>query len=304
MVLTEISMKWTYKYLLFISILLVMQFNQQLSGQELILYIVPPPAEISWESPRDLMRTTLFNQFRRSIRQTTYPLGHLYIGLIHEENGIEIWTGMTREHLNTAGQKVMREGYGMGILFADIEGRLQETEEIIQSIEKIEQFGESSFLRFAVSEETFLRLTGYLKEYTKRNYGDIYNGLNRPREGLGAGCAAFGESFLQLAGIPYEQWLSDWSAEIRIPENLTGGNRFKRHVTITRQLLTVKWASKDEPHYLFSVMDPFIMHHWVIEKWNSDEEDILWKKEKRSKSKGLFWDFSHLPTPKESIFIK
>ena len=272
-------------------------------SQDLFIYVVPPPAEISWNSPRDLMRTTVVNQVKQSMGLSSYALGHIYVGLEHEEKGEQMWTGMTRDENNTASRKVLREGYGMGILFADIKGRLQETEEVVNSIREIEESGESTYLRFSLSEENYQRLKSYFIEYDERGYGSVYNGLNRPREGLGAGCAAFGESFLELAGIPYRQWVSDWSAEILVPERLAGGTLFDRHVTILRQLLSSRWAKEDEPHYYFFVIDPFYVHNWILEKWDNQPTDPIMQLEKRNGVQGIFMDFTHLKPPEEPIFI-
>ena len=252
------------KTLLWVSVFFV-QFNCLAIGQELTLYIVPSPVQISWDSPSELMRTTLVNQFKNSPGPVDYPLGHIYVGLRDEDRGIEILTGMTRDRRNSANSKIFRKGYGMGILFADIEGRMQETEEVRKSLEALNESGEMSYITFSLPEAAFERLIKYYEEYSEAGYCSIYNGLNRPREGLGAGCAMFSISFLEVAGIDYSPWWSDWSEYVKVPERLIGGLGINnRHVSLVKLALSRNWARDGEPYLPFEVFEPWNMHQWVV----------------------------------------
>lgn len=281
-------------------------FCLSLKAQELTLYIIPAPAEIDWQSPSSLMRTTLANQFKSSPGPVDYPLGHIYVGLRHPEKDEEILTGMTRDHKNSAIRKIFREGYGMGILFADIEGRLQSVEEVQKSIDALVVTGGMSFVSFKISEDAYYRLLEYYLHYKKFDLGSIYNGLNRPRECLGAGCAAFAISFLDLAGIDYTPWLEDWSLNVEVPDRLIGGLGVNnRHVSLLRLLLSNNWARNNEASFSFEVFEPYYMHQWVLnlhQKNNPFNEPGM-ERIKRDESPGILIDFSHKPTPQSPIFV-
>ena len=276
-----------------------------LNGQELIVYVVPPPEKINWESPSTLMRTTFSNTLKTTFGSKQYPIGHLYIGLRHRENGEELWTGISRAPKNSTNRKVIREGYGLGILFADIEGRLQLTDEVKESISNIEENFSSSYLRIDLSEENYQRLKDYVIEYDQRNYASIYNGLNKPRKGLGAGCAEFGMSFFEVAGIDVSVWKDSWSVEVLVPENLVGGFGSNRHISLLKILLTRKWASEEDPHFVFRVFEPYLMHQWIEEQWSTEGEKLScgWVTEKNSEVKGLFLDKTEHVSPEDPIFL-
>jgi len=276
-----------------------------LSGQELIVYVVPPPESINWESPSTLMRSTFSNTLKTKLGPKEYPIGHLYIGLRHLENGEELWTGTTRATRNSTNRKVLRKGYGLGILFADIEGRLQVTEEVKASMANIEERHPSSYLRIDLSEENYQRLKEYLIEYDQRNFGSIYNGLNKPRKGLGAGCAEFGISFFEVAGIDISDWVDEWAVEVLVPESLVGGFGSNRHVSLLKLLFSRNWATEDDPHFVFRVFEPYLMHHWIVDQWVEEGEELAsgWVSEKNSKVRGLSLDQSEVYPPEDPIFL-
>lgn len=275
------------------------------NSQELIIYVVPSPGEINWKSPSSLMLSTFSNTLKTKLSKAEYPIGHLYIGLRHNERQEEYWSGTTRAPKNSTNRKVLREGYGMGILFADIEGRLQQTHEVKSSIAAIENNQSSSYLRIALSEENYDRLRDYLIEYDIRSYWEIYNGLNMPRKGLGAGCAEFGMSFFEVAGIDISEWKEDWSVEVAVPDRLIGGLGLNKHISVLKLFLSRKWAKEDEPHFIFSVFEPNQMHQWIKDKWTNSKEESnsQWMAEKNSTVKGLFLDQSDVPPPEDPLFF-
>ncbi|TVR89117.1 MAG: hypothetical protein EA411_03220 [Saprospirales bacterium] len=277
-------------------------FGQTAKGQELSLYIVPSPVEINWESPSKLMRTSLVNQFANSPGPVDYPLGHIYVGLHCSESGVDILTGMTRDHRNSAFSKTFREGYGMGILFADIEGRLQNTEEVRTSVDALMEAEAMSFLSFEVSEEVFERLVYYYENYRESGFCSIYNGLNRPREGLGAGCAKFAISFLKVAEIDFSPWRSEWIEFVKVPERLIGGMGINnRHVSILRLLLSANWAKEGEKYVPFEVYEPWNIHQWVLAQHEKPDGKIGIIE--KSGNPGVIMDFTNSDPPQTPVFI-
>lgn len=282
-----------------------MLWSVAFSGQELIIYVVPSPGDINWKSPSSLMLSTFSNTLKTKLSKVEYPIGHLYIGLIHDERQEEYWSGATRAPKNSTNRKVLREGYGMGILFADIEGKLQQTQEVKSSIAAIENNQPSSYLRIALSEDNYDRLRDYLIEYESRSYWKIYNGLNQPRKGLGAGCAEFGMSFFEVAGIDISEWKEEWSVEVAVPDRLIGGLGLNKHISVLKLFLSRKWAKEDEPHFEFSVFEPNQMHQWIKDKWtkSKEESNSQWMAEKNSAVKGLFLDQTDVYPPEDPLFF-
>lgn len=275
-------------------------------AQELTLYIIPSPEEIDWTSPSSLMRTTLSNQFKDSPGPVDYPLGHIYVELKHPERGEKVLTGITRDHHNSAVRKIFRKGYGMGILFADIEGRLQGTGEVQKSLDALLGEGAMSFITFKISEDAYSRLLDYLFQYRNLELDGIYNGLNRPRECLGAGCAAFGMSFLEVAGIDFSHWAEDWSVNIDVPDRLIGGLGVNnRHVSLLRLLLSFNWAREGEDYFSFEVYEPYLMHQWVMNRQYSPNQpdEPEFKTTRKKNAVGIEIDLSHHAVPNCPLFV-
>ena len=271
-------------------------------AQELTLYSMPSPREIDWSSPMSLARGSLLNRLTFHHVKHKHAIGHVFIEL-RDKNGA-VFTGSVPAKENSSQRWVLKEGYGLGILFAPIEGALDSSEGLQAELVDRYQSGRIGFIRFLLNQQTYDRLQTYFKDYQARGFNKIYNGLNRPREGLGAGCSAFGISFLEVAGLMHPVWKKLWPIEVRIPTKLIGGPITRQKVPLTKVLSVFRWARPDEPHQVLTLYEPYKIWDWIVKTWNQEKAQPTHKVGLmlRGKAKGLVYDCRHLPCPTEPIF--
>lgn len=278
----------------------------------LTLYAIPSRKQIDFSTPRRMARTAFANALTLNFDQRKNAMGHVFIEL--EGDGESIMAGTTKKKIFSSGRKELIEGYGLGILFRGISGRLHFEDGVKRDLPTQYHFGNIAFIQAQISKENYERLRYYLKEYQLRGYDTIYNGLNRPREGLGAGCTAFGVSFFEVAGILQPGWLEEWTVHVRVPYGLIGGPLTGNTVPLNEVFVAKEWAAPDEPHIIFSIIDPFLIYEWIHLQWNSlsdvnhstqvsDPVSDGVKPVKRNRALGLFYDFSKFPVPEEPVFF-
>ncbi len=272
---------------------------------ELTLFTMPSPREINWKTPRGLATTALTNNLTfKTHKGHKHAIGHVFIEL--KGPGYYKVTGSVPIPENTMKEKILKKGYGLGILFTGVEGKLEKTDDLLSELPARYKSGRIAFITFRLSKETFERLVTYVTEYEKRGYGKIYNGLNKPREGLGAGCSAFGVSFVELAGLLHPVWKKTWPIQVRIPEKLIGGPITGNKVSLRKIIKVKRWATEKEPHKVLKLYEPYKIYEWICKTY--DKEKV--KKShtaglmKRGKAKGLIYDCRHVPCPKDPIFRK
>ncbi len=278
------------------------------------IYTIPAKTQIDFSSPRSMAWTSLGNTLTMHFSQRKNAMGHVFVELSGPD--YRVFTGSTKQHLFSSGRKEIQEGYGLGILFHGIEGKLEWDDVVVQDLPSHYHNGDIAFLKVKINADNFARLRYYLDEYQRRGYDSIYNGLNRPREGLGAGCTAFGISFLEVAGVLQPGWEQAWYIDVRVPINLIGGPSTGNHVPLEELFFAKEWASPEEPHQVYRIADPYLMYEWIHFKWNllmtegSDEADkVLFdlgvevSPVLRQKAKGLVFDFSSFPEPEEPVFL-
>lgn len=271
---------------------------------QLTLYSMPSPREINWKSPRTLAISAATNRLTFKHLKTKHAIGHVFIELSSEELDEQILTGSVPGPNNTSNNDVLKEGLGLGVLFEDIDGRLEDTEDLLEEIGPRFESGRICFIKFKLSRDNYLRLRKYLDEYRERGYGKIYNGLNLPRQGLGAGCSAFGLSFVEVAGLMRDDWEEKWAVNVRVPLALIGGHLTGNKVPLTKVAFSKGWAKENEPHRKLMLFEPYYIYKWLKAEWKSEKENPTGKVKllKRAKAYGLEYDMTDVPAPKEPIF--
>jgi hypothetical protein len=95
----------------------IFSFERDLPGTEdsITLYVVTPPARISWDSPKHLARSTVWS----SIRSSYHSIGHVTVQTscrLTTGEKINFWTGMTASDDNTPDKLLLtRDKIGLGI---------------------------------------------------------------------------------------------------------------------------------------------------------------------------------------------
>ena len=245
----------------------------------LTVYAIPSPHGIDWTSPKSLTWSALGNQ----TSPQTHTIGHANIHLRcripdGDAREFEILTGMTSAENDPTNQWLKDDGYGLGILFATVPGRLETQAEVSRDLHHRFARGSVNFMQFNISATTCDRLAQYATEYQQRGYDQFYGLPNRPRHGEGAGCTAFAASFLDLAGLHTPHLKSRWSKSRLAPAHLTGGpltGNFVPLSALLRPLRPSRWAAQDEPHFAINFFDPDALFQHIETSWHANKNPLV-----------------------------
>lgn len=194
------------------------------------IYMVNPPLlplgyGVNWDTPAALVQST-FNQGLTPVYTgggksvPNHAIGHVFIKL--ETPGLPvILTGMTTGQNSELPSDLIVQQDGLAILFESQVGRLNTAAELMEELNdrklenktyivdsregkslKVETDANYSFLTYEISELNARGLYAFMLEYIDRGIHNHYGSLiSRPAHASGAGCIAFGISFLKAAGI-------------------------------------------------------------------------------------------------------
>src|SRR5262249_21617026 len=150
--------------------------------------------------------------------------------------------------------------------------------------------GHVAWIRFRVSDAACGRMRQYYDEYRARGLDRFYGLHLRPLYGEGAGCSAFGTSFLEVAGILDPELSASWSHVRDVPESLIGDGG-KPKVGLLPLLFSSRagrWAKPGEPARRIGFWDPDRMFAWIQATWKAETATPTGRflPERRKKSKG------------------
>lgn len=267
------------------------------SCHSLTLYLFPSPRGIDWATPSAIARSAVWNHLSFKDRK----IGHVAVGL--REPGADkdaLLTGMTDTEKPYAGL-VLRNKAGFGVLWQSYGGRLEEADTLAREISTKWRNGRLSLASWKISPELFQHLMTYAREYRERG-GDKHYGLaNRPRHDEGAGCSAFGVSFLDVAGLLDDELNAAWQYRLRVPEALIGTPVSERRVGILRLLTGAgRWATADEDAREIVFWDPDSMHRWARAQTppGADGVEVV----DDGPMRGVIFDRRDAPVPDEPVW--
>jgi hypothetical protein len=271
--------------------------------QELTVYVTPPKAPINWKSPRGLLLSYAGGALAGNKgNKYVHAIGHVIIEL--KDSTRYAIAGMSPRSKSELSTMVFSGGYGLGIFFADIPGRLVEGQDNINDVTEKCANGTIAFITYKISPAAFSKLWQYLEEYKAYGYGKIYNGENKPREGSGAGCSAFGASFIELAGLMPVEVLSKWLVSVPVPQQLIGGPKNdNKKVSIFNIFSKGKWADTlSDAYKTATYYEPGLMYRWIVDKWNN-ADTTGYDKVRRQNAKGIVMDCRQYPVPDGPIWL-
>jgi hypothetical protein len=253
----------------------------------LTLFFIPSPYPIDWSGPSQLFWSNLKNQLSLQARK----LGHVNVHLSCD-NKPEVLTGMTASNFD-AKSRILLHGQGFGILWHSFAGKLEDMSELKQELPQYTKQNRLSFLSVKLSESNCHRLIQYLDEFKQHKVDRYYGLAHRPLFLEGAGCSAFGASFLEVAGIKL-QGMDQWSGKVRIAEKLLGAPIRDKYVSLI-DLLTMpdSWEKANRPAEEIFFYDPNYMHQWVIKTHQSNQLGLFQAVDIMG-AKGLIIDYSSL----------
>ena len=283
----------------------------------LTLHLFHSPYGVNWESPKDLRYSVLKNTFSFKDRK----IGHVAVELSCQkrtgQKDFHLLTGMKRVSESVYKKQILLERLGFSVMFGSVPGELEGKEKLLKEIElKSKKKGSPryNFLKFLISEKTCIRLEKYYKDYVNKKIYGRYGLPNRPLHGEGAGCSAFGLSFLEVAGIKKTEFESGWGLIRKVDYDLLGGKENLKNPENKVNFFSLlflpekknrwinEWESGREVHFY----DPDRMFHWVkdhIEK-GLRELPLKGKILTHHHALGIEFDFQNVPTPEGSPFLK
>jgi hypothetical protein len=278
-----------------IFILFLLFSSSWVHAQELTLYAIPSPRGMDWSTPRSLLISSALNRLSFKSRF----MGHVFVELKCQED--YQLTGMVGKHFDYLRQLLI-EGRGLAIFYHSFAGRLELQPDVEQEIKELAAIDRINFVRFKLNQDNCQRLSTYLKEYRQLNVGRYYGLANRPLYGEGAGCTAFGVSFLAAAGILDQEFVERWSQTVNIPLKYSGPPLRDEKVNLLRLLFAWQWASEEEAHQKLHFWDPDRMYQWIAARLAQPGPGL--NVVNSLGAKGLEIDKSHFPAPAEPIWRK
>jgi hypothetical protein len=262
------------------------------------LFIIKPPREISWESPRSITWTA----FKSRVNSDFHSIGHTMIQLqcdkTKESAEINEVTGMTDIDHSLDKELLFEKGIGMGVFFYDYPGTLNSEKfvwrEVFQSSEMYERL---ATLKALLNPKSCHRLAQYLKEYKEF---DVYKhfGLSlSPRKKEGAGCTSFAASFFEVAGLLSSEIKKAWTLDVHVQESLIGRPLIDQFIESTQLLYGSKaksWAKENEKNWPILVYDTQFLYRWIKK---------IWQKGKKSFPENYFVDETNFQKWHKKIWI-
>lgn len=271
----------------------------------LTLYAIPAPTSatnkrgVNWDSPGELVRSGLLNEAQGLSR----AIGHVAVNVQCAKTSSlpanRYISGQSNVSQNEFKDLLLNDQVGLGMLFETVRGELESEALVLKTVNERKASGAMSFVRFQVSEAVCRGLLGYAKAYKAEGVQKNYGLAVRPLYKEGAGCSAYGMSYLQLANLVEPRFAAAWSFQVRVPKWLAGtrtplvGGRLNpgAKVPVTRlTALSQPWASPTEEGYDLFGWDPTLMHNWIVKRVSEAKADGSEPTEALGKAVGLVLD--------------
>jgi hypothetical protein len=284
-------------------------FSSFVKANQLTIYAYPSPLGLDWTSPSSLTWTTITNSIYQDNKLINiHSIGHMNFDLSCD-GGTRILTGQTSAD-DVEITRIMDEGYGLNVALTPSLGRWETSAEIEADLPIRFSRGSIAFIQFGISTPTCARVAEYLREYQEKNYDQIYGGLqSRPRHGEGAGCSAFAESVLEIAGLMAPEWKTSWQRFVRMQNSLLGGPAAGRNVTLAELLFgfdSYTWATSSDDSYALTFWDPDQVFNWIktAAKKNIPLTGMTYQPTQNQKAYGIVINAQNIPTPTENFFYQ
>ena len=271
----------------------------------LTMFIFQSPKGLKWDSPTAIARTTVRNYLSPGNRKIGHVAVEFNCHATDDGPAQYALTGMTDNGMN-AFKSLLSKRDGFYILFDNFPGKLEKAEDLRNEIQKKFKKGRLASVTYMISSQTCQRLARYLREYKENEYHAWYGLPNRPRYGEGAGCSAFGKSFIEIAGLYTAEHEKNWSYSLRFPEKLVGGPLGGKKVRLSKILFKKhRWAKANEPHFFLKFWDPDPMYKWVHRKaqtYFNANQSAEYKVKRINRTFHLLYDKRTIATPVTPIW--
>ncbi len=171
------------------------------AGGVISILVIPPGGPLDWTTPTTLTKSSVASKLKGELAKQLgrvklpHPIGHLHVKMSCD--GVEIpLTGQTG-----GGSEYATLLDGVGASFHTFPGDLDVTAAVQPDVDARLKSGKIAGMNFKITGKMCKHLKGYIDEYVKRGAHKYYGGQFRPRRWEGAGCSAFGVSFIEVGGF-------------------------------------------------------------------------------------------------------
>jgi hypothetical protein len=295
------------QFIVGVCLCLCIPFKQSIAD-EITIHFMPAPVEINWSNPHALLVSTIMSGLTIT-KSKQHAIGHVSVELKCDSMNLHHFSGMTSKNADPT-LNVLIRNYGMAALFVVNKGKHETSKDVKKYVSKHHRVGRSSFFTVEVQPESCARAYAYYKEFDELGYGKMYSGLNlRPRYREGAGCSAYGASYLDINNVLIPEIEAEWMTSVLVPMKYVGKPMTDKKISVFKILKAVnaRWAKPHEPHIPLHFYDPDKMHDWALQAYKraSLGEMVAGYKmhpEKRGKSFGVRVDMTHVDTPTDSFW--
>lgn len=292
-----------YWSLLLLAVLLWLHNPAVSLAQTITIYTIPAARSIKWESPGKLVKSYIANLFTRKYKGTQrHLIGHMIVEL--KDSSRHVIAGVSARKNAGMTRKVLFQRHGLGILLEKVDGVMEETDINQPDIFQRAKNGSIAFVEFTISQPAFERTWDYFTKYKERGYDHIYNWLNQPLSGKGAGCSAFAFSFLEVAGLSDMIPPEICRIERNIPADLAylPGSK-NRPVSLFRLLFSRKWAAANDAGALhYNTYEPTWLYNWIRANHAALPADGMVHKTWLKNAPGIHIDCRNRPVPQGSLW--
>lgn len=285
--------------------------NEELpkDGSSLTLFFIPSPFGINWSSPRKLFTSIALNY----ISFRPHFMGHVAIqvsctDLSNKQH--DFITGMSASKFHVL-KPIFKDHYGLGIVFQKFPGQIDDSKKSEQElIYRLKNPGSTSgvnFIQYKINQAACTRLVKYHNEYTQHQIFRYYGLYNRPLYGEGAGCSAYGASFVELIGLMNDELKQAWSYQLELPKNLIGKPLTDNNAYFWDIFFAKSWGEPGTSSMSFFFWEPDKMYLWVhktLEKNYLSAEKTHYLTKKLFNTNGLFFNATGISVPSEPIWKK
>ncbi len=252
----------------------------------LILYAIPPPAPLDWSTPSTLLNAMLASTLAGNTLVSSgsavlpHAIGHVNLELDCGAASIPL-TGQTG-----GGNELLSSADGAGALFRLFPGSLNElTDPIGDNVDTVADImarqasGHLTRIKFLVNQQMCARLKDFHDQYSARMAYLNYDGLDRARRFEGAGCAIYGDAFVDVGGLLRRSLFTPaWARTVFVGSarfaNTLGTNPYYLYGSnlVARDAQGVDWLWPAGVNIPASTLSPILPTSGVLDAWTGPED--------------------------------
>ncbi len=292
---------------------------------ELIFYRAPTP--LDWSTPGSLVRGSYQNigakvkqvfrndqsegNVQQDLKQVIYPHSISHVNVkVQCGAAPAVYSGMTGTKSSfDYGWDLVIEGMGLDTLLVPTAGRYVRQKDVLAMLPLLEEQGYIRKLKLKLNPAQCGALQNYMSIYDQYGLARVYGGLRSdPLLGQGAGCSAFGVSFLRVLNALEPDFQKYWKRQLNLPMRLLSSDSRTADFGFVSYLrgINERWAVPGEDQVRVDFWDPERMFNWVenvITGQTQFAHDLWIEDDIENRPITVVWDISDRPQPSKWPFL-